>query len=187
LNATLDKLLGAVVRRCGESLVGSPDGDAEQQEAGLHDDPAAAEYVAWLTAHGLSLARPGSKKRLLKELLKECERREEQLGKQLDAAREVAVRGGGGGPASRAVARYEAELADLEAISSRIFPLARPALIRGVERPETVRCRYFHSCRGWLTPRDAWQCASVCETCREAAALRRAGIIEGGLLDELVS
>jgi hypothetical protein len=187
VNATLDKLMSVVVRRVGPSLLASPDAAAEAQEDGLHDDPAAEEYVAWLSARGLSLARPASKKRLLKELLEECERREEELGRQLATAREIAVRGGGSGPASRAVARYEAELADLETISSRIFPLVRPALIRGAERPETVRCRYFHSCRGWLTPRDAWQFASVCETCREAAAERRAGNEEGTWLDELVA
>jgi hypothetical protein len=188
VNATLDKLMSAVVRRCGDSFLGSPDADAEAQEDSLHDDPAAAEYVAWLTAHGLSLARPGSKTRLLKELLEEAERRETQARKELEAARQAQARDGGSGRSGRFAAKLEAELEDIDAITRRLLPLVRPAFVRGQERPERIRCRYYRTCRGKLTPREAWEHGSVCESCREAAAARRAGTNEGGTwLDELVA
>jgi hypothetical protein len=51
-----------------------------------------------------------------------------------------------------------------------------------------VRCRYYRTCRGYLSSsREAFEFASVCEDCREAAAQRRAGENEGGgWLDALV-
>lgn len=188
MNATLDKLMAGVVRRCGPSLLSSPDAEAEAQEDSLHDDPAAAEYVAWLASHGLSLARPGSKRRLLKELLEECERREEALGKQLDAAREAMARDGGGGRVARFAARLEAELEDIDTITRKVLPIVRPVYLWG-QGSARVRCRYYRSCRSYLaSSREAFQFASVCEGCREDAARRRAGENEGGtVLDELVA
>jgi hypothetical protein len=189
MNATLDKLMNGAVRRCGDSLLASPDADAEAQEDSLHADPAAAEYIAWLTARGVSLARPGSKTRLLKELLEEAERRESQARKELEAARQAQARDGGTGRSGGFAARLEAELEDIDAITRRILPLVRPAFVRGQRRPETIRCRYYRSCRGKLrTSREAWEHGSVCESCRESAVARRAGSDEGGTwLDELVS
>ena len=194
MNPLLDRLLQRLSRRQprGVSFPPVPDPVAEERERDLRssDEPATERYVAWADQARVLLSQPGDSRELARQLLEEVQREEERVKARLRVAREIAVTSGNTGPVMRSVARLEAELDELEAISTRLFgPLHRP-LVRGENDgfPRSVVECHSRDCSNRIDAHAAFLSGGVCDPCldrQEAAA--RPNTERGDLLDELVS
>lgn len=188
MNGTLDRVLASLARqqpRGGEfPAPGDPDAAALEQELRLSENDTARSFVAFLDLQGLSLSRPGDARELARMILEETEREEERVTARLRVAREVAASSGASGPVARSVGRLEAQLEELEAISTALFGKVHRPYVRGAERSRLTRCR---DCRREMTRSEAFAApGGYCARCLRDNNDGPASAGPGGLLDGLL-
>ena len=147
----------------------APQKEYDRIEALIRDEsPQAYAYRDALEALDLPLVPDGSADRLdaLRRALEECDRRKDRAETRLRAEQERRSRYGAGVVSDNKLAWLEAEVEKWEALASRLWPHAHPALIdgHGYSAPVPATCK-TNGCSNVVPEAEAFEKMGHCGEC----------------------